>query len=63
MAAARGIVARHGIGEPVEVRQPASLPPALYLWLRLAWAPNVAAAKTWSCGGDAVRALRGRLGR
>ena len=59
--AASEIVGRHGIGDPVEVRQPQSLPPALYLWLRFAWAPNVGGAKMWSSGGDAVSALRGRL--
>jgi hypothetical protein len=58
--AAGEIVARHGFGEPVDVRQPRTLPPALYLWLRFVWAPNAAAAKVWSSGGDAVRALRGR---
>lgn len=60
--AASEIVARHRIGNPVEVRQPRSLPAALYLWLRLLWAPNVTYAKTWSSSGDRTRALAARLG-
>ena len=60
--AASGIVARHRIGNPVEVRQPRSLPAALYVWLRLAWAPNVTYAKAWSSGADRARGLAERLG-
>lgn len=60
VAAAAEIVAAHRIGEPVEVREPRALPAALYLWLRMGWAPYAAGAKTWSTGVDAVRDLRGR---
>lgn len=59
--AAKEIVAGHRIGAPVEVQEPRSLPAALYLWLRVAWAPYVSGAKAWSSGSDAVRALLGRL--
>jgi hypothetical protein len=59
--AAAEIVARHRIGDPVEVREPKSVPAEFYAWLRVAWAPYVSGAKTWSSGGDALRALGGRL--
>lgn len=59
--AAAEIVARHRIGDPVEVREPKSVPPEFYAWLRVAWAPYVGGAKTWSSGGDALRAFGGRL--
>jgi hypothetical protein len=60
--AAREIVARRRIGAAVEVREPRTLPPALYAWLRLLWAPNVTVAKTWSSGSDSARSLANRLG-
>jgi NAD(P)-binding Rossmann-like domain len=59
--AAAGIVARHRIGNPMVVREPPSLPDSLYAWLRVAWAPSAAWAKTWSCGADRMRELGGRL--
>jgi len=60
--AAAEIVERNRIGDPVEVREPRSVPPELYACLRLAWAPYVAGAKMWSSGSDRLRDLRGRLG-
>jgi hypothetical protein len=59
--AAAAIVDRHGIGEPVQVREPKSLPEGLYGWLRLAWMPYVTGAKLWSSGDDCARALGDRL--
>jgi hypothetical protein len=55
LEAAAAIVERRGIGAAVEITEPDSLPGALYVWLRYAWAPYAAAAKTWSAGGDYVR--------
>ena len=55
--AAREIVSRSGIGRPVNVHEPESVSPEFYAWLRVAWAPYVAGAKTWSCGADALRKL------
>jgi hypothetical protein len=60
--AAAEIVARHRIGDPVEVRVPKSLPAEFYAWLRLAWAPNVLGAKMWSSGSDMARRVGERVG-
>jgi hypothetical protein len=49
------IVERRGIGRPVEIVEPRSLPDLLYAWLRYAWAPYAAAANAWSRGTDLVR--------
>jgi hypothetical protein len=54
---AAGIVARNRIGSAVRVEEPPSLPGAMYQWLRIAWAPTAAWAKTWSGGTDALGAL------
>jgi hypothetical protein len=59
--AAAGIVTRHRVGAPVQVYEPPSLPAAMYAWLRIAWAPYIAGAKTWSGGSDALRDVCGRL--
>ena len=59
--AAAGIATRHRIGAPVQVYEPPSLPAALYAWLRIAWAPYIAGAKTWSSGSDGLNEVRGRL--
>jgi hypothetical protein len=55
LEAARVIVERRGIGDPVDIAEPGSRPAALYLWLRYAWAPYALAAKAWSAGSDAVK--------
>jgi phytoene dehydrogenase-like protein len=55
------ITARHGIGDPVPVHAPGSLPAAMFAWLRVAWGPSVTGAKAWSSGGDALRAVGDRL--
>ncbi|HEV3055592.1 MAG TPA: hypothetical protein VGX45_13110, partial [Solirubrobacteraceae bacterium] len=59
--AAAAIVARHGVGQPVEVLAPRRLPPALYAWLRAAWAPYAAYAKWWSTTEDLARAAGSRV--
>jgi hypothetical protein len=59
--AAASIVARHGIGEPVEVQEPRSLPAALHAWLRTVWMPYACGAKMWSSGGDTARTLGDHL--
>lgn len=60
VSAAAEIVSRHRIGTPVEVRTPKSLPTALYVWLRMVWAPYIAEAKMWSSGTDALRGAAAR---
>ena len=57
LEAARAIVQRRG-GSPVEVVQPNAGFEPLYVWLRYAYAPAVAAAKLWSTGSDMLRGLR-----
>jgi Flavin containing amine oxidoreductase len=57
LEAARAIVQRRG-GRPVQIAEPDAGIDALYVWLRYAWAPYAAAAKTWSMGTDCVRSLR-----
>jgi hypothetical protein len=59
--AAAAIVARRGLGEPVEVLAPRRLPPALYAWLRAAWAPYAAYAKWWSTTDGLARAAGSRV--
>ncbi len=57
LEAAAAIVERHGLGEPVEIVAPRSLPPALYAWLRYAWGPYAIYAKAWSAGAGLARRL------
>jgi hypothetical protein len=61
LEAARVIVGRRGIGDPVEITEPGLGSSALYVWIRYAWAPYVAVAKAWSSGSDHVKSLRGFL--
>jgi hypothetical protein len=63
LEAARVIVERHGMGDPVEIAEPRSLPEPLYVWLRYAYAPYAAYAKTWSAGADCARAAAAWLRR
>jgi hypothetical protein len=61
LEAAQAIVERRGIGAPVEIIEPDSLPGALYVWLRYAWAPYAFAGKAWSTGSDLMRSIRPRM--
>ena len=58
LEAAHAIVARRGIGAPVEIAEPDAGFDPLYVWLRYAYGPSVFAAKAWSAGTDFVRRLR-----
>jgi hypothetical protein len=58
LEAARVVVERRGLGPPIEITEPEPGPEALFLWLRWAWMPYVAAAKTWSAGSDCAGWLR-----
>jgi Flavin containing amine oxidoreductase len=58
LEAARVVVERRGIGGKVEIAEPEPGSEALFLWLRWAWMPYVAAAKTWSAGSDCAGRLR-----
>jgi NAD(P)-binding Rossmann-like domain len=57
LQAAQAIVDRRGVGKPVDIFEPASLPDSYFLWFRYAWAPYALAAKWWSAGGDYARAI------
>lgn len=58
--AARVIVQRRGVGAPVEIIEPDAFPAAVSVWLRYAWAPYAAAAKTWSQSSDCVKQIAPR---
>jgi hypothetical protein len=58
LEAARVIVDRRGIGNPVEIAEPDPGVDAFYVWLRYAWAPYALGAKAWSTGNDCARSLR-----
>jgi hypothetical protein len=55
LEAARAIVKRRGVGDPVEIIEPNAGNELLYVWLRYAWAPSAAMAKAWSSGTDLLR--------
>jgi NAD(P)-binding Rossmann-like domain/Flavin containing amine oxidoreductase len=52
LEAARAIVERRGLGNPVEIIEPNPGHDLLYLWFRYAFGPSAIAAKAWSCGSD-----------
>lgn len=58
LEAARVIVARRGVGAPVEITEPDTGSGLTYVWLRYAAAPYAAAAKAWSTGSDWAGRLR-----
>jgi hypothetical protein len=55
LEAARAIVKRRGVGDPVEIIEPNPGNDLLYVWLRYACAPYAAAAKGWSAGTDLLK--------
>ncbi len=55
--AAQLVVERRGVGSPVDIVYPSSFPPALFVGLRYALAPQAFAAKAWSMFSDAVGAV------
>ena len=59
--AAQLVVERRGLGSPVDIVYPSSFPPALFVGLRYALAPQAYAAKVWSMFSDAVGAVRTRV--
>jgi hypothetical protein len=61
LEAANVIVERRGVGDPVEIIEPTSMPSALFAWLRCAWAPYAASASAWSKGSDCVGGVGTRL--
>jgi hypothetical protein len=61
LEAARDLVQRRGIGDPVGILEPHSRPGSLYVWLRYAWAPYAYAASTWSKGERCVRGIARKL--
>ena len=65
--AAQGVVARNGVGAPVEVSTPDTYPTWWFLALRYLWGPYAYSAKAWSMfedatgfGPDMLRRLRSR---
>jgi len=65
LEAARAIVARRGVGEPVTLVPPTTSRVTDMQWvaMRYALAPYAAAASTWSLGGDLFDSVVGRAGR
>ncbi len=61
LEAANAIIARRGVGAPVDVRTPTSPSGALYVWLRYAWGPYALAAKAWSEGRELLRGFASHL--
>lgn len=61
LEAASAIVEARGLGDPVAIIQPRTVPDALFVALRYAWAPYVACAGGWSRGSDCVAGLGSRL--
>jgi predicted NAD/FAD-dependent oxidoreductase len=57
LEAAQAIVRRRG-GEPVEIREPRTLPRPLWVWLRYACMPYAASASVWSKGTDLLKRLQ-----
>lgn len=59
--AANAVIARHGVGDPVDIRTPSSPPSALSVWLRYAWGPYAVAAKAISEGRELVKSVARHL--
>ena len=57
LEAAQAIVLRRG-GAPVDIREPKTLPRALWVWLRYACMPYAASASVWSKGTDLLKRLQ-----
>lgn len=55
LQAAQSIVARRGLGAPVELVEPSTGSDLFYAWLRYVYGPSAMAAKAWSAGSDLVR--------
>lgn len=62
LEAAAAIVERRGVGAPVEILTPRSVPGAVWVWMRYAWGPYAMAAKAWSDSTALVKQA-GRLTR
>jgi len=61
LEAVRSVVDRRGVGKHVDIKKPKDPPLAFFAWLRAAWAPYAAAAKTWSSGSDMLGGATRRL--
>jgi hypothetical protein len=61
LEAASSIVQRREFGEPVEITYPRARPDLIYVWMRYALMPHVAAASMWSRGGDVVASVIDRI--
>jgi hypothetical protein len=61
LEAASSIVQRRSFGEPIEITYPRGRPELLYVWMRYALMPHVAAASAWSRGSDLVARLIERV--
>jgi hypothetical protein len=61
LQAANAVIARRGVGTPVDVRIPRSASGPLYAWLRYAWGPYVVAAKAFSEGRELLKGVARHL--
>ncbi len=61
LEAANAVIARRGVGAPVDVRTPSSPSGPLYLWLRYAWGPYALAAKAFSEGRELLSGVARHL--
>jgi hypothetical protein len=59
--AAHLLVERRGLGRPVDIVSPSRFPPALFVGLRYALAPQAYAAKAWSMFSDVLGAVRTQI--
>jgi hypothetical protein len=59
--AAQLLVERRGLGRPVDIVSPSRFPPALFVGLRYALAPQAYAAKAWSMFSDVLGAVRTQI--
>jgi protoporphyrinogen oxidase len=57
LEAARVIVERRKLGDPVQIIEPSAGIESLYVWLRLVYGPSAMAAKAMSAGTDKLRGL------
>ena len=61
LEAANAVIARRGVGTPVDVRIPSSPSGPLYVWLRYAWGPYVWTAKAFSEGRELLKGVARHL--
>jgi hypothetical protein len=61
LQAANAVIARRGVGTPIDVRIPSSASGPLHVWLRYAWGPYAWAAKAISEGRELLKGVAHHL--